>query len=102
MKIEILYFEGCPNYRPASELLLRVIRREAISADVREIEVPNEAAAKELGFLGSPTIRVDGVDIEPASRTAQGTGLACRLYPGGLPSTELIQTALREAQGQRK
>jgi hypothetical protein len=101
MKIEIFYFEGCPNYKPASERLRAVIHQEGISADVNEIEVPNEAAAKEVGFLGSPTIRVNGVDIEPASRNAGFTGFACRCYPGGLPPTEMIQAALREASGQR-
>lgn len=100
MKVEIFYFEGCPNYKPASERLRGVIHQEEISADVNEIEVPNEAAAKEVGFLGSPTIRVNGVDIEPASHNTGGTGFACRCYPGGLPSTEMILAALREAQGQ--
>ena len=101
MKIEIFYFEGCPHYKPASERLRGVIHQEGISADVNEIEVPNEAAAKELDFVGSPTIRVNGVDIEPASRSAGGTGFACRCYPGGLPSTQMILAALREAQGRR-
>jgi hypothetical protein len=101
MKVEIYYFDGCPNYKPASERLRAVIHQEGISADVNEIEVPNEAAAKDLGFLGSPTIRVNGVDIEPASRNAVVTGFACRCYPGGLPSTEMILAALREAQGGR-
>src|SRR5229473_4118439 len=101
MKVEILYFEGCPNHRPASERVLGVIREEGISASVTEIEVPDQAAAKEFGFLGSPTIRVNGVDIEPASRNAPGGNIACRCYPGGLPPTEMIRAALREAEGQR-
>jgi hypothetical protein len=99
MRVEVFYFEGCPNFRPASELLRAVIRQEGIMADVNEIEVPSEASAKDLGFLGSPTIRVNGVDIEPASRNAEATGFACRCYPGGLPSTEMIRAALREASG---
>ena len=101
MKVEIFYFQGCPNYKPASERLRAVIRQEGISADINEIEVPNEASAKDLCFLGSPTIRVNGVDIEPASRNAGVTGFACRRYPDGLPSTEMILAALREARGQR-
>jgi hypothetical protein len=101
MKIEIFYLEGCPNHKPASERVLDVIREEGISASLTEIEVPNRAAAERLGFLGSPTIRVDGVDIEPASRNAKGCGFACRRYPGGLPPMEMIRAALREAQGPR-
>ena len=100
MKVEILYFEGCPNHKPASERVLSVIREEGISANVTEIKIPDQAAAKEFDFLGSPTIRVNGVDIEPASRHASGGSFACRCYPGGLPATEMIRAALREAQGQ--
>jgi len=100
MKIEIFYFEGCPNHKPASERVLGIIREEGFSATVTEIEVPDQAAAKELGFLGSPSIRVDGVDIEPVSRTSTGGSFACRCYPGGLPPAEMIRAALREAQGQ--
>ena len=101
MKVEILYFEGCPNYRPASERVHAVLREEGISAEVAEIEVPYEQAARTVGFLGSPTIQVDGVSIEPASRSAKDSGFACRWYPGGLPPMETIRAALREAQGQR-
>lgn len=101
MNIEIFYFQGCPNYIPTSERLREVIREEGIPADVSEIEIPNAAAAKAVGFLGSPTIRVNGVDIEPASRNALETGFACRRYPGGLPSADMIRAALREAQGQK-
>src|SRR5260370_21884125 len=99
MKVEILYFEGCPNHRPAAERVHAVLHEEGIFAEIAEIEVPNEEAARAVGFLGSPTIRVNGVDIEPSSRNAKETGFACRCYPGGLPPTEMIRAALREAQG---
>jgi hypothetical protein len=97
MTVEIFYFEGCPNHKPASERVLGVIREEGISAKVIEIEVPNQAAAKEAAFLGSPTIRVNGRDIEPASVNWKGGSFACRCYPGGLPPVEMIRTAIREA-----
>ena len=98
MNVEIFYFDGCPNHKPTSERVRGIIRDEGLSAEVSEIEVPNEAAARKLGFLGSPTIRVNGVDIEPASRTSTGGSFACRCYPGGLPPTEMIRAALQEAQ----
>jgi hypothetical protein len=97
MTVEIFYFEGCPNHKPASERVLGVIGEEGIAANVTEIEVPDEAAAKEAGFLGSPTIRVNGTDIDPASRNRKGGSFACRCYPGGLPSMEMIRAAIREA-----
>lgn len=97
-KVEILYFEGCPNHRPAVERVQEVIREERIQAELAEVEVRDEAAARKIGFLGSPTIRVNGLDIEHTARGSKPFGMACRTYAGGLPSRELIRTALREAQ----
>jgi hypothetical protein len=101
MKVEVLYFEGCPNHKPAVERVQSLIKQQGIDAEVSEIEVPDgEAAAKIVGFLGSPTIRVNGLDIDPASRTATETSFACRRYSGGLPSEDMIRAALREGHGQ--
>ena len=98
MRVEILYFEGCPNHKPAVERVLAVLAKDKFSAELSEIEVPDGETASGMGFLGSPTVRVDGLDIEPASRTVQNTGLACRHYPGGVPSEEMIRAALCEAK----
>lgn len=97
MKIEVLYFEGCPNYLPAVGRLKTVLRETGLPSEVSEIEVTDESVAKTLKFFGSPTIRVNGFDIEAESRNVKDTGLACRRYSGGLPSEEMIRTALREA-----
>ncbi|MGH9438948.1 MAG: DF family (seleno)protein [Terriglobia bacterium] len=97
MKIEVLYFEGCPNYLPAIDRLKAVLRQAGLPTEVSEIEVTDESAARMLKFLGSPTIRLDGFDIEADPRSVAHTGLACRRYPGGLPSEEMIRMALREA-----
>ncbi len=64
-KVEILYFEGCPNHRPAVECVHEVLRQEGLSAEVQELEVPDAEAAQRFRFLGSPSIRVNGVDVEP-------------------------------------
>jgi len=98
MRIEVLYFEGCPNYLPAVERLRTVLRQEGLPVDVFEIEVKDESVVKALKFFGSPTIRVNGLDIEADSRGVEETGFACRRYSGGLPSEEMIRTALKEAR----
>src|ERR1041385_3416671 len=100
MKIDVLYFNGCPNHELAAERLRAVLRQEGVPVLVSEIEVNDELTAKALAFPGSPTIRIDGLDIEPAMRGAASSGVACRCYPGGLPSEEMIRAALREAGGQ--
>jgi hypothetical protein len=97
MKIEVLYFDGCPNYLPAVDRLKAVLRKAGLPTEVSEIEVNDESAARTLKFFGSPTIRVNGFDIDADSRHVRDTGLACRRYPGGLPSEEMIRRALREA-----
>lgn len=102
MKVEVFYFEGCPNHKPAVERVRSVLKKLGIAADLAEIEVPDAEAAKVVGFLGSPTIRVNGLDIDPASRTATETGFACRCYAGGLPSEDMICAALREGLEQAR
>jgi hypothetical protein len=98
MKIEVLYFEDCPNYLPALDRLKTLLREEGLSAEVSGIKVKDAPAAKALRFFGSPTIRINGLDIETDSRTVTETGFACRRYSGGLPSEEMIRAALREAR----
>lgn len=100
MKIEVLYFKNCPHYLPTLDRLRTILRQEGMPAEVSEIEVKDAPAAKALTFFGSPTIRINGLDIESESRTVTETGFACRRYPGGLPSEEMIRAALKEAQGQ--
>src|SRR5712691_8602010 len=68
MKVDILYFSGCPNHVPAVDRVREVLKQEGTPADMVEVEVKDAATAQQVGFLGSPTIRVDGQDVEPAAR----------------------------------
>ncbi len=97
MKIEILYIAGCPNYDASLARLRKVLRQEGVAAQLSEIEVKDEAAARALNFIGSPTIRVNGLDIEIESRNMNEPAFACRRYAGGAPSEAMIRSALREA-----
>lgn len=97
MQIEVLYFEDCPNHLPTVERINTVLREEGCSADVREVLVPDVSTAQSVNFLGSPTVRVNGIDIEPAAMNRQDFGLMCRRYAGGVPSHELIRAAVRSA-----
>jgi hypothetical protein len=102
MKIEVFYFEGCPNHKPTVERVKSVMREQGIAAKVGQVEVTDAEAAKAVGFLGSPTIRVNGLDIDPASRSITGGRFACRWYVGGLPSEDMIRAGLLEAQGKER
>lgn len=99
MRVELLYFEGCPSYERFLPRLREVIA-EAGGADgieLRRVESPEAALAER--FLGSPTIRVDGVDVEPGAGERDDFGLKCRLYrtpegPRGTPPEEWVVQAL--------
>lgn len=101
MKVEVLYFEGCPNHAPALDMVRRVLDREKIQAEVRSIEVTDEKAAETVRFLGSPSVRVDGVDIEPG-REDDPPFFGCRTYnvqgkTTGVPPEEWLSEAVRAA-----
>jgi hypothetical protein len=98
MRIEILYVSGCPNYPPAFERLRAIVASEAVQDEIHCVPVSTEAQAKDLLFPGSPTIRVNGKDVEAGKAAAPG--LACRLYTNrsGVPSEEVLRRAVSEAK----
>lgn len=101
MKIEVLYFEGCPNHVPAMEMVREILESLGREDEIDEVEVRTQAEAEAIGFLGSPSIRVNGNDIERLAPTVKTFGLSCRTYVnglghGGVPSRELLRLALTE------
>ena len=96
MKVEVLYFEGCPHHQPTVDLARDVIADVGVDAELREVEVRDHEEATRLRFLGSPSVRVDGVDIEPGARSRKDFAFGCRMYPGsGVPPRSLFVAALR-------
>ena len=67
MKIEILYFADCPNYLPTVERVREALQMECASAEIRHVEVRDAADAATRGFLGSPSIRINGADVVAGS-----------------------------------
>ena len=107
MKVEVLYVAECPSHPAAVKLVKDVLAAEGIAVDIREVLVTDERMASELGFCGSPTIRINGRDIAGEPRKAQTFSLSCRLYPGskppGVPPAEMIHRAVLEArEGDRR
>ncbi len=96
--IEVLYFEGCPNFEPTVALARDVAAELGIAAEIREVEIRDEADAKRLHFLGSPTVRVNGVDIDPEAVARTDYAFGCRLWgESGVPPRELMLSAFRGA-----
>jgi hypothetical protein len=102
--IEVLYVEGCPNYRGALALVERVRAELSIDAELRTTLIRDQAVADQAQFPGSPTVRVDARDVEPSSEPPAEYPLACRLYRlehrfAGQPDERWVREALLWAAG---
>ena len=102
MNIEVLYFEGCPNHLPALEMVRETLSSLGRQDEIHQVEVRTQADADTTAFVGSPSIRINGADIEPWARTAKAFGLSCRTYldgshRSGVPSRELLRRAISES-----
>lgn len=103
MRIELLYFDGCPNHEAFLPHLRELLSRERITDEVRLRRVESPEDAERERFLGSPTLRIDGRDVEPGAAERRDFGLKCRLYRtgtgvSGMPHDDWIERALRAAQ----
>jgi hypothetical protein len=101
-RVDILYFEGCPNYEPAQALVERLARELDVAPEIELVEVVDPEAAVALRFLGSPTVRVNGVDVEPGAEERRDFAFSCRIYrrEGGAseqPEENWVRDALIEA-----
>ncbi len=101
-RVEILYFEGCPNQEPARAMIERIAGQLRVEPEIELIEVADPKTAVELRFLGSPTVRVDGRDVEPGADERRDFALSCRIYrsqrgAAGQPDESWVREALSEA-----
>ena len=103
MEVTFLYDEDCPSHELALERLRQVMAEEDIEATVEVIRLESDEQARQLRFIGSPTILVNGSDIDPPPRNAY-YALTCRAYQledgriSPLPSNDMIRRALRGAK----
>jgi len=92
MKVEFLYFKSCPSHKPTLENLKAALRETNTNADLLLINVDSDQKAQEVGFQGSPSIRINGSDLEGRN---ESPNFSCRLYnvngePSLAPSKEFI------------
>ena len=98
-QVEVLVTPDCPHRAAAIALAQRVCEQLGSHAEIRVVQVPDQAAAEQARFLGSPTIRVDGRDIEPGAEQNLELVHGCRLYQGAhslqaLPAEDWLRQAL--------
>lgn len=99
MKIELLVFEGCPNREPAEKLVREAVDELDVDADIEIVEVRDNDDAVVKRFLGSPSIRINGRDIEIKEDESTQYSMRCRRYKSesgveGYPDNKLIRGAL--------
>src|SRR3954452_8653746 len=103
MRIELLWWEGCPSTPEALDDLKRVLRDEGVAAEVEMVEVKSDEQARVERFPGSPTIRIDGREAIPAE-DGEPASLTCRVYRlrdgriSPTPDPEDIRDAVRSSK----
>lgn len=93
MNVTLLFFDDCPNWRVVEDRL-RLLASEFSDIVVTHHRVDTPAEAERVGFRGSPTILIDGVDPFAADSDPVG-GLSCRVFatsegPAGSPTLEQL------------
>lgn len=102
MTVELLWWDGCPSHPEALDQLRRILREEGREADVDLIEVESDEQARRERFPGSPTIRIDGQDIQPPG-DSEPYSLTCRVYRlrdgrvSPVPDPEDVREAVRRS-----
>lgn len=121
MKIELLYILDCPWCVKTKDLIRKSLEELAIKADIKEILIDSDEKARKYNFAGSPTIRINGKDIQegiskgrclPCEELAEQTkgitefvkqecGCGCRLYSYKgkqypYPPKEMIKEAIKK------
>jgi hypothetical protein len=80
VNVELLWWEGCPSTERALAAVQEALGELDLSeVEVRMREIKDDGDAHEAGFVGSPTILIDGVDLVPSAAEEQ-IGLSCRVY----------------------
>ena len=106
MKVELLWWEGCPSHPETLEDLTRVLREEGVEAEVELVEVESDEQAHRERFPGSPTVRINGADAIPPQEN-EPFSLTCRIYQlrdgsiSATPDPQDLRDAIRRIDGDR-
>lgn len=105
VRIEILAREDCANRGMALVVVERVVDETGVPAEIEVVDVESDSDAETYGVLGSPTVLVDGRDVDPAPSVNADYSADDRIYrtergPCGWPEPEWIRSALLRAVAQ--
>jgi hypothetical protein len=102
MKIRILSFEGCPHVEATVSLVEEALQELGLPIELDRVQIHDESDAAYYHFLGSPSVQIDGNDLE-AGRREDAPSFGCRLYRHGMstegvPPKEMIVAAIQAAR----
>lgn len=103
MTVELLYLPNCAHHRATLDLVRNVLKDDGIVAELTETSISDYGEARERNFPGSPTLRVNGRDIEDVPFNHLAVGFACRTYwvngkPQGVPPRSWLERSVRAAR----
>jgi hypothetical protein len=107
MKVELLWWDGCPSYPETRADLREALASEGVEAEIEMVEVESDDQARRERFPGSPTIRIDGEDVFPPEQQ-EPFSLTCRVYrlrdgrPSPTPDREELREAIRRRHAHRR
>jgi hypothetical protein len=94
MRVELLWFQECPNHEDARHLLREVLRENGLPDSFDDIDATDPGKAEEVRFAGSPSIRINGVDVSQVSRSP-----AITLRPAGFTESQAGCRSRRHGNG---
>lgn len=106
MRVELLWWEGCPSYPETLADLERTLASAGLDSHVEMVEIESDEQARRERFPGSPTIKIDGEDIFPCPE-GEPYSLTCRVYrlrdgrPSPTPDPEDLLEAIRRIDANR-
>ncbi len=103
VNIGIFFIEGCPGVSAITDSIKEVITEESVDADISLFLIETSEEARRLQFTGSPTVRINGVDVEPNMQTNKDYGLRSRHYyingeKANYPTKSMIRSAIKKVK----
>lgn len=102
LRIVILGLTGCPNLESTIEMVKRAVTSLDQEAQIASELVGETDDFPKIGFRGSPTVLINGVDIEGNDSSDDAYVFGCRIYgTSGTPPQTMIETAILAAVARR-
>jgi hypothetical protein len=101
VKVQLLYFPDCPSHERAMELVWEAIQMEGVQAQIETVRIETEQEAERYRFVGSPTIRINGIEVDPQPHLPYR--LTCRIFHqengrlSPVPSLTMLRETIRKA-----